>query len=114
MQIGRDLGEAVLFGLQTGDDLVSDLPHRRLVEGEQPRRDLFLDGRATLLTGPQQLDVAADVLSQQPLRVEQVELVVLLEHASRDGSVSERKCTLAGFTDAAMSRSGADRCPPAA
>ena len=89
VQVLGDLGEAVLVGVHAGDDLVADLPHRRVVEGQQPRADFFLAAGAVVHARADERDVAADVLLQQPLRVEQVELVVLFEDAEA-GWLAER------------------------
>ena len=89
VQILGDLGEAVLVGVHAGDDLVADLPHRRVVEGQQPRADFFLAAGAVVHARADERDVAADVFLQQPLRVEQVELIVLFEDAEA-GWLAER------------------------
>ncbi len=81
VQVLGDLGEPVLVGVHAGDDLVADLPHRCVVEGQQARADFLLAAGPVVHARADERDVAADVLLQQPLRVEQVELVVLFEDA---------------------------------
>ena len=85
VQVLGDLGEPVLLGVHAGDDLVADLPHRRVVEGQQSPGDFLLTAGAVVHARADQRDVAADVLLQQALRVEQIELVVLLEDAEPRG-----------------------------
>jgi hypothetical protein len=68
-----------VIGVQAGDDLAVDLPHRRVVVAEQTRRHFFLARRSTDGARSHQRDVLADVLLQQLLGFEQVVLVVLLD-----------------------------------
>ena len=81
VEVAGQLGEADVIGVQAGDDLVADLPDRRVVVAEQPRLHLFFPRRAVVLPRAHERDVAADVLAQQLVRLEQVVFVVLLEHA---------------------------------
>ncbi len=72
--------EAIVVGADAGDDLGADAPHRAVVERQQRR--LRFDGprRAVLHRRANQRHLAADVLLQQLLRIEQVVFVVLFEH----------------------------------
>src|SRR5262245_31521169 len=79
VQVLGNLRESILLRHQSGDDFVADPPHRRLVEGEQLRRDGFFAGRAVFLPAAHERHVAADILLEEPLRIEQIELVILLE-----------------------------------
>jgi hypothetical protein len=72
-QVAGELRKADVIGVQAGDDLAADLPHGGAVVAEKPR-DHFL-------VAAHQRDVAAHVLPQELLGLEQVVLVVLLEHA---------------------------------
>ena len=67
--------------MQAGHDLVADLPDRAVVVAEKTRLHFFLARRAALLHAAHQRDLAADVLAQQLVGLEQVVLVVLLEDA---------------------------------
>ena len=80
-QVVGNLGKPVLFRVEPGDDLVADLPHRRVVEREQQRAHFLLARRAVLLPRAHERDLAADVLPEQPLRVQQVVLIVLFQDA---------------------------------
>ncbi len=80
-QAVRQLREADVVGADAGDDLVADLPHRGGVVAEQARRHFLLLRGAAFRPAPHQRDVAADVLAQQLVRLQQVVLVVLLQHA---------------------------------
>ena len=74
-------GKPDVIGVHAGDDLAADLPDRRVVVAEQPRLHFFLARRSALLPRAHERDVAADVLAQQLVGLEQVVLVVLLEDA---------------------------------
>ncbi len=81
VEVARQLGKPDVIGAHAGDDLAADLPDGRVVVAQQPRGDVLL---ARLVVGPpraHERDIAADVLAQQLVRLEQVVLVVLLEHA---------------------------------
>ena len=80
-EIVGKLGEADVIGVQAGDDLLADPPHRRVVVAEELGLDLFLARRAVLLHRAHERDFAADVLSQQLVGLEEIVFVVLLEHA---------------------------------
>ena len=80
-QVSRQLGESNVVGMEPGDDLVSNLPDRPVVVAQEVRADFFLDAAAVLLHGADQRDIAADVFPQQLLGLEEIVLVVLLEHA---------------------------------
>ena len=81
VEVLRQLGKPDVIGVHAGDDLVADLPDRRVVVAEEPRRHFLGTCRAVLLLHAHQRHVAADVLAQQLVGLEQVVLVVLLEHA---------------------------------
>ena len=70
-----------MIDADAGHDVVADLPHGGVVVAEKPRGDLLFARRAAFGRGPHQRHVAADVLAQQLLGLEQVVLVVLLEDA---------------------------------
>ena len=80
VEVARQLGKLDVIGAQSGDDLVADLPHRRVVVAEEARLHFLLARLAVLRAPAHQDDVAADVLAQQLVGLEQVVLVVLLEH----------------------------------
>jgi hypothetical protein len=77
--------------VHAGDDLIADLPDRRVVVAEKPRFHFLLPRAAAVLHQAHERDVAADILPQQLVRLEQVVLVVLLEdvQARRFGQRSE-------------------------
>ena len=69
-----------MIGAHACHDVGADLPYRGVVVAEKPRLHFFLPGRAVLGRGPHQSHVAADVLAQQLLGLEQIVLIVLFEH----------------------------------
>jgi hypothetical protein len=80
VEIVRQLGEADVIGVEPRHDLAADAPHRAVVVAEKVRLHLLLSRGPVLGPRPHQRDVAADVLAQQLLRLEQVVFVVLLRH----------------------------------
>ena len=81
VEIPGQLGKADVIGVHAGDDLVADLPDGRAVVAQKPRGHFLGPGRPVLLPHAHERDVAADVLAEQLLGLEQVVLVVLLEDA---------------------------------
>ena len=79
------LGKADVVGMHPRDDLVADLPHRRAVIAEEPSLHGLLPRGAAVLQQPHERNVAAHVLVQQLLGLEQVVFVILLEHADARG-----------------------------
>ena len=78
---GRSL-RADVIGSDPCDDLTVDLPHRRRVVAEKTRCHLFVgSGASGRNAAPHEGHILADILPQQLVRLEQVVLVVLLEHA---------------------------------
>jgi len=69
-----------VIGVQTRDDLVANLPHRPAVVAEQTGLHFLLLCRPVLLYAADERHLAADVLPKQLVWLEQVVLVVLLEH----------------------------------
>ncbi len=80
-QVARHLRKADVIGVESGDNLAVDLPHGRAVEAQEPRLHRFLARDAVVLPHSHERDITADVLAQQFVRLDQVVLVVLLEHA---------------------------------
>ena len=89
IQVARQLRESDVVGVQAGDDFLADLPDRTVVVAEKERADLLLAGRPSLLTRPHERDLAADVLPEQLLGLEQIVFVVLFDDAER-GRLGER------------------------
>ena len=81
IEIAGQLGKPDVIGLHAGDDFAADLPDRRVVVAEQTRLHFFFARRVPVLPRSDERDLAADVLAQQLLGLEQVVLVVLLEDA---------------------------------
>jgi hypothetical protein len=79
-EIVRKLGKADVIGMQAGDDFLPDPPHRRVVVAEELGLDLLLMRRAILLHGAHERHLATDVLSEQLVGLEEIVLVVLLQH----------------------------------
>ena len=75
------LGEPHVIRGHAGHDFVGNSPNRCTVIAEQVRFDLQLACGPVLLHHSHEGHVAADVLPQQLVGLEQVVLVVLLEHA---------------------------------
>ena len=80
VEVAGQLGKPDVVGAHAGDDLAADLPDRRVVVAQQPRRDVLFARFVVGAARPHQRDITADVLAQQLVRLEQVVLVVLLEH----------------------------------
>ena len=83
IQIAWQLRKPDVIGLHAGHDFAADLPDGRVVVAEQTRLHFFFPRRAVVPPGPDERDLAADVLPQELLGLEQVVLVVLLEDAAR-------------------------------
>ena len=79
VKIGRQLGEPELIDAQPRDDVLANLPDRRGVVAQEPRGHFLFARVPPTCRTPNQRDVAADVLAQQLVRLEQVVLAVLLE-----------------------------------
>ena len=81
VEIAGQLRKPDVIGLHARDDLAADLPDGRVVVAEQARGHVLLARRVVGPPRAHQRDVAADVLAQQLVGLEQVVLVVLFEHA---------------------------------
>ena len=89
VEIGGEFGKTDVVRVEARDVLVADLPDRAVVVADEPGFHLFLLRRAVLGAQPDEHHLAADVLAEELLRLEQVVLVVLLEDAHARG-VRER------------------------
>ncbi len=85
VQVVRQLRKPDVIGVHAGDDFLADTPHRRVVVAEELRFDFFLMCGAVLLHGADERDLTTDVLAQQLVGLEQVVLVVLLQHVDARG-----------------------------
>ena len=68
-----------MIGVHAGHDLLADAPDWRVVVAEELGLDLFLARRSVLLHRAHERDLAADILAQELVGLEQIVLVVLLE-----------------------------------
>src|SRR5687768_9011413 len=84
-QVARELRKSDVVGAKTGDDLGTDLPDRGFVVAQKTRRHRLLDRAAVVLPAANERYVAADVLAEQLVGLQQIVLVVLLEHADASG-----------------------------
>jgi hypothetical protein len=83
VQVAGQFGEADVIGVKAGHDLTADLPYRAVVITEKPRVYFLLARAAAFLSRAHQRHLAPDVFAQQLVGLQQVVLVVLLEHAYR-------------------------------
>ena len=79
VEIVRQVGKAIGIGRHAGDNFVANFSDGPVVVRQEQRFGLDVLRGICLLLGANQADVAADVLLQELLRIEQVVFVILLE-----------------------------------